>query len=135
MFGLVMTTEWVKTLRSPLIQRPIALGYAATPRDAENFSRLNRGTTAEPHLIRYQTLGAVLAVMPWNFSFWQVLSSPRRRLDGRQRRLRLKHRFDCSALVRFLIEDLFRRRVFLLGVSRTLLIGPEQVDRVLGDPV
>jgi succinate-semialdehyde dehydrogenase/glutarate-semialdehyde dehydrogenase len=74
----------------------------------------------------------VLAVMPWNFPFWQVLRFAAPALMAGNVGL-LKHAsiVPQSAL---LIEDIFRRAGFPDGAFQTLLIGSKEVDKILGDP-
>jgi succinate-semialdehyde dehydrogenase/glutarate-semialdehyde dehydrogenase len=74
----------------------------------------------------------VLAVMPWNFPFWQVLRFAAPALMAGNVGL-LKHAsiVPQSAL---LIEELFRRAGFPEGAFQTLLIGSREVDGILGDP-
>jgi succinate-semialdehyde dehydrogenase/glutarate-semialdehyde dehydrogenase len=88
-------------------------------------------TGAKKSYIRYQPLGPVLAVMPWNFPFWQVLRFAAPALMAGNVGL-LKHAsiVPQSAL---LIEELFHRAGFADGVFQTLLIGSREVERILGD--
>src|SRR5882762_8547268 len=133
-FAKVMTTEMGKTLRSAVDEAAkcawVCRYYAE---NAEKFLADEIvETTASRSYIRYQPLGAVLAVMPWNFPFWQVLRFAAPALMAGNVGL-LKHAsiVPQSAL---LIEDLFRRAGFPAGCFQTLLIGSNKVDRVLGDP-
>jgi succinate-semialdehyde dehydrogenase/glutarate-semialdehyde dehydrogenase len=133
-FGRVMTTEMGKTFRSAVDEAAkcawVCRYYAE---NAEKFLADEIvETTASRSYIRYQPLGAVLAVMPWNFPFWQVLRFAAPALMAGNVGL-LKHAsiVPQSAL---LIEDLFRRAGFPAGCFQTLLIGSNKVDRVLGDP-
>jgi succinate-semialdehyde dehydrogenase/glutarate-semialdehyde dehydrogenase len=133
-FGRVMTTEMGKTFRSAVDEAAkcawVCRYYAE---NAEKFLADEIvETTASRSYIRYQPLGAVLAVMPWNFPFWQVLRFAAPALMAGNVGL-LKHAsiVPQSAL---LIEDLFRRAGFPTGCFQTLLIGSNKVDRVLGDP-
>jgi len=133
-FGRVMTTEMGKTFRSAVDEAAkcawVCRYYAE---NAEKFLADEIvETTASRSYIRYQPLGAVLAVMPWNFPFWQVLRFAAPALMAGNVGL-LKHAsiVPQSAL---LIEDLFRRAGFPAGAFQTLLIGSNKVDRVLGDP-
>jgi succinate-semialdehyde dehydrogenase/glutarate-semialdehyde dehydrogenase len=133
-FGRVMTTEMGKTFRSAVDEAAkCALGCRYYAENAEKFLADEIvETTASRSYIRYQPLGAVLAVMPWNFPFWQVLRFAAPALMAGNVGL-LKHAsiVPQSAL---LIEDLFRRAGFPTGCFQTLLIGSNKVDRVLGDP-
>jgi len=133
-FGRVMTTEMGKTFRSAVDEAAkcawVCRYYAE---NAEKFLADEIvETTASRSYIRYQPLGPVLAVMPWNFPFWQVLRFAAPALMAGNVGL-LKHAsiVPQSAL---LIEDLFRRAGFPTGAFQTLLIGSNKVDRVLGDP-
>ena len=88
-------------------------------------------TGAKRSYLRYQPLGPILAVMPWNFPFWQVLRFAAPALMAGNVGL-LKHAsiVPQSAL---LIEELFRRAGFPEGAFQALLIGSREVDRILGD--
>src|SRR6266496_4065360 len=89
-------------------------------------------TDAAESYVEYQPLGPVLAVMPWNFPFWQVFRFAAPALIAGNVGL-LKHASivpQCALM----IEDIFRRAGFPDGVFQTLLIGSQKVDRVLGDP-
>jgi succinate-semialdehyde dehydrogenase / glutarate-semialdehyde dehydrogenase len=133
-YGRVMTTEMGKTLRSAVDEAAKCAWVCRYY--AENAERFLADevveTTASRSYIRYQPLGPVLAVMPWNFPFWQVLRFAAPALMAGNVGL-LKHAsiVPQSAL---LIEELFRNAGFPEGVFQTLLIGSQKVDRVLGDP-
>jgi len=89
-------------------------------------------TNATKSYIRFQPLGVVLAVMPWNFPFWQVFRFAAPALMAGNVGL-LKHASNVpqSALA---IEEIFRRAGFPEGSFQTLLIGSETVQKVLEDP-
>src|SRR5580693_5036429 len=132
-FGRIMTTEMGKTFRSAVEEAAkcawVCRYYAE---NAEQFLADEVvETTASHSYIRYQPLGPVLAVMPWNFPFWQVLRFAAPALMAGNVGL-LKHAsiVPQSALA---IEDLFQRAGFAEGAFQTLLIGSNKVDRVLGD--
>lgn len=82
--------------------------------------------------VRYQPLGPVLAVMPWNFPLWQVIRFAAPGLMAGNVGL-LKHSSNVPQTALFL-EDLFRRAGFPEGAFQTLLIGSAKVERVLRDP-
>ena len=133
-FAKVMTTEMGKTLRSAVDEAAkcawVCRYYAE---HAEKFLADEVVETgAKQSYIRYQPLGPVLAVMPWNFPFWQVLRFAAPALMAGNVGL-LKHAsiVPQSAL---LIEDVFRRAGFPDGAFQTLLIGSKEVDKILGDP-
>src|SRR6516162_3931283 len=82
--------------------------------------------------IRYQPIGPVLAVMPWNFPFWQVFRFAAPALMAGNVGL-LKHASSVPQCA-LEIEDILRRAGFPDGAFQTLLIGAGQVQRVLDDP-
>ncbi|HEV7923401.1 MAG TPA: NAD-dependent succinate-semialdehyde dehydrogenase [Thermoanaerobaculia bacterium] len=88
-------------------------------------------TDAKRSFIRYQPLGPVLAVMPWNFPFWQVFRFAAPALMAGNTGL-LKHASNVpqSALA---IEEVLRDAGFVDGEFQTLLISAEQVQQVLHD--
>jgi succinate-semialdehyde dehydrogenase/glutarate-semialdehyde dehydrogenase len=133
-FGRTMTTEMGKTFRSAVDEAAKCAWVCKYY--AENAERFLADevveTSAKRSFIRYQPLGPVLAVMPWNFPFWQVLRFAAPALMAGNVGL-LKHAsiVPQSALA---IEDIFHRAGFPDGAFQTLLIGSGKVDRVLGDP-
>ena len=82
--------------------------------------------------IRYQPIGPVLAVMPWNFPFWQVFRFAAPALMAGNVGL-LKHASNVPQCA-LEIEALIRRAGFPADVFQTLLIGSAQVARVIDDP-
>ena len=88
-------------------------------------------TDASESYVRFDPIGAVLAVMPWNFPFWQVFRFAAPALMAGNVGL-LKHASNVpqSALA---IEDVLREAGFDHGEFQTLLIGAEQVAPLLDD--
>jgi len=88
-------------------------------------------TDARESYVRFDPLGVVLAVMPWNFPFWQVFRFAAPALMAGNAGL-LKHASNVpqSALA---IEEILREAGFDSGEFQTLLIGSEQVAAVLDD--
>ncbi|MBB5112977.1 NADP-dependent succinic semialdehyde dehydrogenase [Micromonospora echinospora] len=82
--------------------------------------------------VRYQPIGPVLAVMPWNFPLWQVMRFAAPALMAGNTGL-LKHASNVPQTALYL-EDLFRRAGFPEGAFTTLLVGSDAVDRILSDP-
>ncbi len=82
--------------------------------------------------IRYQPLGPVLAVMPWNFPFWQVFRFAAPALMAGNVGL-LKHASNVP-LCALAIEEIIRGAGFPDDVFEALLITAGQVARVLDDP-
>ena len=89
-------------------------------------------TNATKSYVRFQPLGPVLAVMPWNFPFWQVFRFAAPALMAGNVGL-LKHASNVPQCA-LAIEDIFRRAGFPEGVFQTLLVGSDAVPRILEDP-
>ena len=83
-------------------------------------------------LVAYQPLGTVLAVMPWNFPFWQVFRFAAPALVAGNTGV-LKHASNVPQCA-LAIESVFREAGFPDGVFRTLLISASQVKGVIEDP-
>jgi len=93
-------------------------------------------TGAAASWVAYQPLGVVLAVMPWNYPFWQVLRFAAPALMAGDGAL-LKHSPNVPGCA-LAIEDLLGRAGFPAGLFRTLLVGDasvaETTGRLLADP-
>ena len=89
-------------------------------------------TDAARSYVHFQPLGPVLAVMPWNFPFWQVFRFAAPALMAGNTGL-LKHASNVPQCA-LAIEDIFRRAGFPEGAFQTLLIGVDAVQRVIEDP-
>jgi len=89
-------------------------------------------TNATRSYVRFQPLGVVLAVMPWNFPFWQVFRFAAPALMAGNVGL-LKHASNVPQCA-LAIEEIFRRAGFPEGAFQTLLIGSRTVESVLEDP-
>jgi succinate-semialdehyde dehydrogenase/glutarate-semialdehyde dehydrogenase len=88
-------------------------------------------TNATKSYVRFQPLGVVLAVMPWNFPFWQVFRFAAPALMAGNVGL-LKHASNVPQCA-LAIEDIFRRAGFMEGAFQTLLIGSDAVESILED--
>jgi succinate-semialdehyde dehydrogenase/glutarate-semialdehyde dehydrogenase len=89
-------------------------------------------TAARRSYVRYQPLGPVLAIMPWNFPFWQVFRFAAPALMAGNVGI-LKHAGNVPQCA-LAIEQIFCRAGFEEGIFQTLLIEAEQVERLIVDP-
>ncbi|VAW92436.1 Succinate-semialdehyde dehydrogenase [NAD]; Succinate-semialdehyde dehydrogenase [NADP+] [hydrothermal vent metagenome] len=81
--------------------------------------------------VAYQPLGAVLAVMPWNFPFWQVMRFAAPALVAGNTGV-LKHASNVPQCA-LAIEEIFEKAGAPRGVFKTLMIGASQVKSVIED--
>lgn len=88
-------------------------------------------TSAAESFVRYQPLGPILAVMPWNFPFWQVFRFAAPALMAGNVGL-LKHASNVPRCA-LAIEAIFRRAGFAEGVFQTLLVEVDAVATLLDD--
>ena len=80
---------------------------------------------------RYLPLGAVLAIMPWNFPLWQAMRFAAPALAAGNVGL-LKHASNVPQTALFM-EELFREAGFPDDVFQTLLVGSSKVDAIIKD--
>ena len=133
-FGRLMTLEMGKPLKAAIAEA--AKCATACRYYAENAEKLLADevveTGAKKSFVRYLPLGPILAVMPWNFPFWQVIRFAAPALMAGNVGL-LKHASNVPQCA-IALEKIFRDAGFPEGVFQTLLIGSGQVDALLNDP-
>jgi succinate-semialdehyde dehydrogenase / glutarate-semialdehyde dehydrogenase len=132
-WGRLMTTEMGKTLHSAIAEAEkcaLACRYYAE-RAEQLLADEQVPTNASSSYIHYQPLGPILAVMPWNFPFWQVFRFVAPALMAGNVGL-LKHASNVPQCA-LAIEEILRRAGFPEGAFQTLLIGSDKVRRVLED--
>jgi succinate-semialdehyde dehydrogenase/glutarate-semialdehyde dehydrogenase len=132
--GRLMTLEMGKTFRSAVdeaVKCAWACRYYAD--NAERFLADEEvATNAKRSYVKYQPMGVVLAIMPWNFPFWQVFRFIAPGLMAGNVGL-LKHASNVPQCA-LKIEEILKRAGFPEGAFQTLLIGARQVDAILSDP-
>ena len=133
-FGRMMTIEMGKPLAAAVAEAvKCATGCRYYAENAERFLAdevVEIGVTRS--YIKYQPIGPVLAIMPWNFPFWQVFRFAAPCLMAGNTGL-LKHASNVPQCA-LMIEDIFRRVGFPEGSFQALLIGSKKVDAILADP-
>ena len=130
----LMTLEMGKTLRSA-VDEAVKCAWVCRYY-AENAERFLADevveTPASRSFIRYQPMGVVLVIMPWNYPFWQAFRFIAPGLMAGNVGL-LKHASNVPQCA-MKIEELLLRAGVPEGVFQTLLVGAGSVDRILDDP-
>jgi succinate-semialdehyde dehydrogenase / glutarate-semialdehyde dehydrogenase len=132
-FGRLMTLEMGKPYKAAVAEA--AKCVTACRYYAENAEKFLADeiveTGAKKSFVRYLPIGPILAVMPWNFPFWQVIRFAAPALMAGNVGL-LKHASNVPQCA-IAIETIFKDAGFPPGTFQTLLIGSSQVDAVLAD--
>src|SRR5256884_8931494 len=133
-FARIITGDMGKLLRASIDEiEKCARGCRFYAEHGEQFLREQIvSSDARRSYVRYDPLGVVLAIMPWNFPFWQVFRFAAPALIAGNVGL-LKHASNVPQCA-LAIEDIFRRAGFMEGAFQTLLIGANAVQAVLEDP-
>src|SRR6202162_1673053 len=133
-YARMMTTEMGKTLRSA-VDEAVKCAWVCRYY-AENAERFLADelveTPASRSFIRYQPMGVVLVIMPWNYPFWQAFRFIAPGLMAGNVGL-LKHASNVPQCA-LRIEELLLKAGVPEGVFQTLLVGSGGVDRILADP-
>jgi succinate-semialdehyde dehydrogenase/glutarate-semialdehyde dehydrogenase len=129
--GRLVTTEMGKPLKAAVaeIQKCALVSRYYAEHAARFLADEPAETDAERSFIHYQPIGPVLAVMPWNFPFWQVFRFAAPALMAGNCGL-LKHSSNVPQCA-LAIEEIFHDAGFTDGEFQTLLITSGQVTRVL----
>jgi succinate-semialdehyde dehydrogenase/glutarate-semialdehyde dehydrogenase len=132
-FAKILTLEMGKPIKAAIaeVNKCALVCRFYAQKAAEFLADAPTSTDATSSFVRYQPLGIILAVMPWNFPFWQVFRFAAPALMAGNVGL-LKHASNVpqSALA---IESIFLRAGFPEGVFQTLLVGAEQVESLIQD--
>jgi succinate-semialdehyde dehydrogenase/glutarate-semialdehyde dehydrogenase len=90
-------------------------------------------TDAQKSFVAFQPLGVIMAVMPWNFPFWQVFRAAAPALMAGNAMV-LKHASNVPGCA-LAIEKVFLEASFPEGLFRTLMIGSKAVEAVIEHPL
>src|SRR6266496_4142003 len=133
-FGRIITAEMGKLLRGSIDEiEKCARGCRYYAEHGEKFlSEQIVSSDAGRSYVRHEPLGAVLAIMPWKFPFWQVFRFAAPALMAGNVGL-LKHASNVPQCA-LAIEKIFRDAGFGPGVFQTLLIENEAVEKIIRDP-
>ena len=132
-YARLMTLEMGKPITEAKAEiEKCALGCDFFAENAERFlSPEIVKTTAQKSYVAYEPLGIVLAVMPWNFPFWQVIRFAAPAFMAGNAAI-LKHASNVPQCA-LAIEEAFRDAGFPDGLLRTLLLAGAQVEPVIAD--
>ena len=132
-FGSIMTLEMGKPITQAVAEaKKCAWGCRYYAENAERFlEREMVETDAARSYVAFQPLGPILAVMPWNFPFWQVFRFAAPALMAGNVAL-LKHASNVSGCA-LAIEELLLEAGFEEGEFQTLLISSKRVGEVIDD--
>ena len=132
-FGKIMTLEMGKPLKAAIAEAEkcawVCRYYADNAE--KHLADITVETNAKKSYVHFQPLGPVLAVMPWNFPFWQVFRFAAPALMAGNVGL-LKHASNVPQCA-LAIEEIFAGAGFPKGSFQTLLIGSDAVEAILND--
>ncbi len=132
-FGKIMTLEMGKPIAAAIaeVEKSASVCRYYADHAEQLLADVTIETDASHSFICYQPLGVILAVMPWNFPFWQVFRFAAPALMAGNVGI-LKHASNVpqSALA---IEEVFLRAGFPTGAFQTLLVGASQVSQIIAD--
>lgn len=134
-YARLMAQEMGKPVRDGVAEaQKCALACDFYAENAERFlAREPVQTEARKSFVTFQPLGTVLAVMPWNFPFWQVFRFGAPGLMAGNAAV-LKHASNVPGCA-LAIEQIFRKAGFPQNLFRTLMISSRQVDAVIEHPL
>jgi succinate-semialdehyde dehydrogenase / glutarate-semialdehyde dehydrogenase len=132
-YGSIMTTEMGKTLPSAIaeVEKCAKVCRFYAEKAPEFLADVAIDSDASQSYVAYQPLGTILAVMPWNFPFWQVFRFAAPALMAGNVGL-LKHASNVPQCA-LAIESIFAQAGFPQGAFQTLLIGADQVKSIIED--
>ncbi|MEB3278349.1 MAG: NAD-dependent succinate-semialdehyde dehydrogenase [Lyngbya sp.] len=132
-FAQLMTLEMGKPIKSAIAEAKkcavVCRYYAENA--AQFLANVSAESDASHSYVRYEPLGVILAVMPWNFPFWQVFRFAAPALMAGNVGL-LKHASNVPQCA-LAIAEIFTQAGFPEDVFQTLLIGSDKVAQVISD--
>lgn len=133
-YGKLMTLEMGKPIKDGIAEtEKCALGCDYYANNAEKFlSPEIVATEAKKSFVAFQPLGVVLAIMPWNFPFWQVFRFAAPALMAGNGGV-LKHASNVSGCA-LAIEEVFHKAGFPKDIFRTVLLSGKHVEAVIENP-
>ncbi|MBW4630071.1 MAG: NAD-dependent succinate-semialdehyde dehydrogenase [Brasilonema octagenarum HA4186-MV1] len=132
-FAKIMTLEMGKPFKAAIaeVEKCAHVCRYYAEHAAEFLADVSVKTDASHSFLKYQPLGIILAVMPWNFPFWQVFRFVAPALMAGNVGL-LKHASNVPQCA-LAIEEIIQRAGFPKGVFQTLLIGAAKVADLMSD--
>ncbi|GAB4524518.1 MAG: NAD-dependent succinate-semialdehyde dehydrogenase [Pleurocapsa sp.] len=132
-YAQIMTAEMGKPIQSAIAEaEKCALVCRFYAEKAPEFlADVDVATDASKSFVSYQPLGVILAVMPWNFPFWQVFRFAAPALMAGNIGL-LKHASNVPQCA-LAIEEIIQQAGFPPGAFQTLLIGADRVKSIIQD--
>ncbi|MEB3884677.1 NAD-dependent succinate-semialdehyde dehydrogenase [Lyngbya sp. CCY1209] len=132
-FAKIMTLEMGKPIKGAIaeVKKSAWVCRFYAEKAAEFLADLPAESDASRSFVRYQPIGPVLAVMPWNFPFWQVFRFAAPALMAGNVGL-LKHASNVPQCA-LAVAEIFREAGFPEGAFQTLLVGASQVAQIVAD--
>ncbi|HIK46363.1 MAG TPA: NAD-dependent succinate-semialdehyde dehydrogenase [Leptolyngbyaceae cyanobacterium M65_K2018_010] len=132
-YGQLMTLEMGKPLAAAIaeVEKSAWVCRFYADQGAEFLADVPARTDASRSFVRYQPLGCILAVMPWNFPFWQVFRFAAPALMAGNVGL-LKHASNVPQCA-LAIEEVFHKAGLPDGAFQTLLIGAGRIADLVAD--
>jgi len=132
-FGQLLTLEMGKPIKAAIaeVEKSAAVCRYYAEQGEKHLVDVAIDTDASRSFVKYQPLGIVLAVMPWNFPFWQVFRFAAPALMAGNVGL-LKHASNVPQAA-LAIEEILLKAGFPAGAFQSLLVGADQVANILAD--
>lgn len=132
-YAKIMTLEMGKPITAAIaeVKKSASVCRFYAENAAQFLADVPAESDASNSFIAYEPLGAILAVMPWNFPFWQVFRFAAPALMAGNVGL-LKHASNVPQCA-LAIGEIFQKAGFPEGVFQTLLVGSNKVAQIITD--